>query len=106
VRVVVLDGQDRQRPALVVEAADRGVPKVQDLGNLLGDGREHHGRRRPTRDQRRHPPERRVLVRKPPQLAAILRAWLPEVARHAHRTKVTSMSPVVTAWGMDANRPG
>jgi hypothetical protein len=94
--MVVLDGHDRQRPALVVKAADGGIRKVQDLGNLLGDGREHGGRRRPTRDQRRHPPERRLLLRKPPQLAAILRAWLPEVARHAHRTKVAPMSPVVT----------
>jgi hypothetical protein len=74
VRTIVPGSEDRYCRAFVVIAADRGIREVHDLSDLLGDGREHVGRRRPARNERRHPPERRLLLRKPPQLTGILRA--------------------------------
>jgi hypothetical protein len=88
VRTLARDREDRHGRALVVIAADRGIREVQDLGNLLGDGREHVGRRRSLRNQRRHPPQRRLLLGKPPRLTALLRAGRIELARRIHRVTV------------------
>ena len=53
---VAPDGQNRHRRALVVIATDGGVLEVQDLSDLLGDGREHLTCRRTARHEGGHAP--------------------------------------------------
>jgi hypothetical protein len=48
-------GEDHHRRALFVMATDRGILEMQDLSDLLSDGREHFTGRRAARHERRPP---------------------------------------------------
>jgi hypothetical protein len=53
-----------------LEAVQRDPVGVQELLHLRGHGVEDRGRRRPIRGQRRHPPQRGLLVGEPLHLRA------------------------------------
>ena len=63
---VVADADVQQTLAgLRLDVDDGGLRVLGRVGQRLGDRREHRLRRRPTRDQRRNPPQRGLLVGDP-----------------------------------------
>jgi hypothetical protein len=69
-RTIAQGGDDRHRLVAVI-AKDPDHRELHHLGELLGDGREHFGRRGAPRHQRGHASQRRLLLCKPPELDAI-----------------------------------
>jgi hypothetical protein len=79
---------ERGNRAVGLVAGESGALGGKQLGDLDAHRLEHLGRWRSAGNERRHPPERRLLLRQPPQLTAILGAWVLWPAGRAHRVTV------------------